>query len=97
MPVSAELGALAPVLERAGRPDPAERYDAGELARALMKAAERLPRPAPLPLVPTVTAPVDDQTILVPVPGVARAAIPAGAASIATNAAAPPPSRAPRR
>src|SRR5262245_36259332 len=54
MPVSADLGALAPVLERAGRPDPAERYDAGELGRALVQAAERLARPAPLPLVATI-------------------------------------------
>src|SRR5215510_8054659 len=45
MPVSADLGPLASVLERAGRPEPSERYDAGELARALVKAAERLPRP----------------------------------------------------
>jgi beta-lactam-binding protein with PASTA domain/tRNA A-37 threonylcarbamoyl transferase component Bud32 len=57
MPVSAELGPLASVLERAGRPEPSERYDAGELARALVQAAERLPRPAPLALVPTVVAP----------------------------------------
>jgi len=49
--VPAELGPLAPVLERAGRPDPTERFTAGELARALIQAAERLPRPAPLPLV----------------------------------------------
>lgn len=51
MPVSADLGPLASVLERAGRPDPAERYDAAELGRALVLSAERLPRPEPLPLV----------------------------------------------
>ena len=51
MPVSADLGPLAPVLERAGRPDPLERYDATALGRALLVAAERLSRPAPLPLV----------------------------------------------
>ena len=51
LPVSAELSHLAPVLERAGRPNPAERFDAGELARTLVRAAERLPRPAPLPIV----------------------------------------------
>lgn len=51
LPVSAELGQLAPVLERAGRPDPAERYDAPELARALVQTARLMPRPAPLPLV----------------------------------------------
>jgi len=51
LPVSAELSHLAPILERAGRPNPAERFDAGELARTLVRAAERLPRPAPLPIV----------------------------------------------
>jgi serine/threonine-protein kinase len=89
MPVSAELGALAPVLERSGRPDPAERYDAGELARALVQAAARLPRPSPLPLVPTsdlVARPStgDDPTLLVPA---GRGAAVAGAH--ATAAAAP--------
>ncbi|HWC68664.1 MAG TPA: PASTA domain-containing protein [Acidimicrobiales bacterium] len=53
MPVSAELGPLASVLEKAGRPAPAERSDAAELGRGLIQAAERLPRPAPLPLVMT--------------------------------------------
>ena len=65
LPVSAELGSLAPVLERAGRPDPAERYDAGELARALVQAAERLPRPAPLALVPTMPLSGGEETVLV--------------------------------
>ena len=51
MPVSAELGHLASIIERAGRPDPTDRSDAGELAHALVRAAERLPRPAPLPIV----------------------------------------------
>lgn len=51
LPVSAELGALASVLERAGRPNPAERSSAAELGRALVQAAEKLPKPAPLPLV----------------------------------------------
>src|SRR5215217_6838625 len=53
MPVSAELGPLAAVVERAGRPDPAERPDAATLGRELVEAARRLPRPAPLPIVPT--------------------------------------------
>ncbi len=53
MPVSAELGPLASVLERAGRPDPDERFDAAGLAKALVASAERLSRPAPLPLVLT--------------------------------------------
>jgi serine/threonine-protein kinase len=51
MPVSADLGALAPVLERAGRPTAEDRSTAAEFGRALMQAAEKLPRPAPLPLV----------------------------------------------
>jgi serine/threonine-protein kinase len=50
MPVSADLGALASVLERGGRPLPADRYTAAEFGRALVQAAERLPRPAPLPI-----------------------------------------------
>jgi len=53
LPVTAELGPLAPVLERAGRPDPAERSSASELGRGLAAAASKLARPAPLPLVLT--------------------------------------------
>lgn len=71
----AELGALAPVIEAAGVPDPAERIDAGELARRLDAVAPSLPRPAPLPLVtsPDVTAQLDpgDLTLL-PEPGPSR-------------------------
>ena len=48
MPVSADFGPLASVLERAGRPLPADRFTAAEFGRALMQAAERLPRPAPI-------------------------------------------------
>jgi eukaryotic-like serine/threonine-protein kinase len=51
MAVPDELGPLRRCLERAGRADPAERPDAGELAVSLMAAAEHLPRPDPLPLV----------------------------------------------
>jgi serine/threonine-protein kinase len=51
MPVSADLGPLAAVLERAGRPDPADRSTAAELGRGLVRAAEKLPRPAPIPIV----------------------------------------------
>ena len=49
MPVSADFGPLASILERAGRPLPADRFTAAEFGRALMQAAERLPRPAPIP------------------------------------------------
>ena len=50
MPVSADLGSLAAVLEKAGRPDPEDRSTAGEFGRGLVKAAENLPRPAPIPI-----------------------------------------------
>jgi serine/threonine-protein kinase len=50
MPVSAEMGALAAVLERAGRPQAADRSTAAEFGRALVRAAEKLPRPAPIPI-----------------------------------------------
>ena len=50
MPVSADLGPLASVLERAGRPEPADRSTAAEFGRALVRAAEKLPRPTPIPL-----------------------------------------------
>ncbi|MFM8564362.1 MAG: PASTA domain-containing protein [Acidimicrobiia bacterium] len=52
-PVSADLGGLASVLERAGRSDPLERSSAADMGRALIQAAPSLPRPAPLPLVST--------------------------------------------
>ena len=46
-----ELGALAPVLTRAGELDAEARLDAAGLARGLVDAAGALSRPAPLPLV----------------------------------------------
>jgi beta-lactam-binding protein with PASTA domain len=58
MPASADLGPLASVLERAGRPDPADRSSAAELGRNLVRAAEKLPRPAPIPIL--VTRPFDE-------------------------------------
>ena len=50
MPVSADLGSLASVLERAGRPEAEDRTTAAEFGQALVQAAETLPRPDPLPL-----------------------------------------------
>ncbi|MEZ5257605.1 MAG: PASTA domain-containing protein [Ilumatobacteraceae bacterium] len=50
LPVSADLGALASVLERAGRPKPQERSSAAEFGRSLVDVARKLPKPAPLPL-----------------------------------------------
>ena len=53
MPVSADLGSLAAVLEHAGRPEPDDRSTAAEFGRGLVQAAEKLPRPEPLPLLST--------------------------------------------
>ncbi len=50
MPVSADFGSLAAVFERAGRPDAGTRYTAAEFGRALVQSAEKMPRPAPLPI-----------------------------------------------
>ncbi len=79
MPVSAELGPLASVIERAGRPDPAERSTAAELGQGLITAAEKLPRPAPLALV-TTSAVVSsgDITAITPRPGHPAAVASAG-------------------
>lgn len=53
MPVSADLGPLASVFERAGRPEPDERSSAAEFGKGLVGAAANLPRPEPLPLLST--------------------------------------------
>lgn len=55
-----EMGPLGPVVERAGRPKPSERYaDAAAMGAALTDAARRLPPPAPLRL-PGLTEGLDD-------------------------------------
>ncbi len=47
-----ELGRLGPVVERAGRIEPADRYpDAATMRAALVDAARSLPPPGPIPLV----------------------------------------------
>ncbi len=76
MPVSADLGPLASVIERAGRPDPVERSTAAELGQGLIAAAEKLPRPAPLALVATSAALSNRDATAIG----ARAAVPASAA-----------------
>jgi serine/threonine-protein kinase len=102
MPVSADLGPLAAVFERAGRPDPDDRSSAAEFGRALHQAAERLPRPAPLPLVggallsapapvaPTAPAPAPASTVPgeVPVPDDVAPAEEASAAEASGDTAA---------
>ena len=51
LPVSADFGALAQVLERAGRPDAAERFTPREMGQALVQAAEKMARPTPIDIV----------------------------------------------
>ena len=53
MPVSADLGPLAAVFERAGRPERDDRATAAEFGQALVQAASKLSRPEPLPLLST--------------------------------------------
>ncbi|MEM9041864.1 MAG: PASTA domain-containing protein [Actinomycetota bacterium] len=53
MPVSADLGSLASILERAGRPEADDRFSAAEFGRALVDAAQTLPKPDPIPILAT--------------------------------------------
>jgi serine/threonine-protein kinase len=48
LPVSAELGPIAPLLERAGRPEEEERFTALEFGRALASIAVKMPLPEPI-------------------------------------------------
>ncbi len=48
LPVSADVGALAAPLERAARPDPAERSTALDFGRALAAVAAKVPAPEPV-------------------------------------------------
>ena len=50
-PVSADLGGLATVLDKAGRSDPLERASAAEMGRALVQAGPTLPRPTQIQIV----------------------------------------------
>lgn len=58
LPVTAELGPLATVLEHAARPEPTDRASAVEFGLELVGAARRLPRPEPLELTMTPPPPV---------------------------------------
>ena len=69
-----ELGPLGPIVEAAGRADPAERWSAAQLGRALMAVAGDLPSPEPLTLAPALpdpAAPFDAEpsTVVAPLPG----------------------------
>ncbi|MGE0726663.1 MAG: PASTA domain-containing protein [Acidimicrobiia bacterium] len=56
------FGPLAPLIEAAGRADPAERCTAAKFGVALIEAAETLPAPEPLPLTRTpVREPMADR------------------------------------
>lgn len=53
LPVNADFGALAQVLERAGRPTASERFSPREFGQALVQSAENLARPTPIDVVGT--------------------------------------------
>lgn len=57
------LGRLAPVLERAGRVDPAMRPDAGELVIAFLAASEDMPRPTEISLPGAISTTVLDAVV----------------------------------
>ena len=60
IPVPAELGLLAPVLEQAGSADPEDRLSAEALAQQISAVARQLRAPARLPL-PGLAATVDEE------------------------------------
>jgi serine/threonine-protein kinase len=90
MPVSADLGSLAAVLERAGRPDPEDRSTAAEFGRGLVRAAEKLPRPAPIPILAVGSFAEDPATMRRPNDPTGGIARPAGEAAPAAVQPAPP-------
>jgi serine/threonine-protein kinase len=53
LPVSADLGAIAATIEKAARPDAADRSSAQEFGRALAQVAAKLPPPAALEMLET--------------------------------------------
>ncbi len=73
-PVNADFGALAQLLERAGRPTATERYSPREFGQALVEAAPKMPRPTPIDIVGTglfdedVTASDPSNPIVRPLP-----------------------------
>jgi len=96
----AELGPLAPVVDRAGAIDPADRYpDAATMRHAIADAADALPPPGPLLLagmvdradpnptraVPDRTAPLFDQDAANPVGGPPTMPVPTVEALVAVE------------
>ncbi len=53
LPVNADFGALAQVLERSGRPTAPERFSPREMGQALVQNAEKMARPTPIDVVGT--------------------------------------------
>ena len=73
MPLPEELGPLAPVIGRAGTPNPADRLDAADLAAALAGVARQLPAPLPLTLAGTADeVTVEEDPDLTELPGQPR-------------------------
>ena len=99
--IPAEMDAMAPALEAAGRAGSEDRADASDVVRLLEEAATKLPRPAPLPIQDTTTASIpaavadgpDDLTIIPPTTAVAASGAPStanGPRLYDDRAAAPP-------
>jgi beta-lactam-binding protein with PASTA domain/serine/threonine protein kinase len=92
--VSADLGDLALVLERAGRPVVTDRYSAVEFGKALVATAALMPRPEPIPIVglgrfgdTTANLPrISDSTVIPEIAGTAGAGIGAAAGLAARSA-----------
>ena len=106
LPIPDEMGPLVPVLRRAGQVDPDERLDAAALGAGLVAAAERLTRPAPLPLVPpsfgngrddptdhTLVGPGANDQAVVPPPAGGSASGEADAGPTDATTVLPPPAR----
>lgn len=69
-PVNADFGAMAQVLERAGRPTADERHSPREFGQSLVEVAQNMPRPTPIDIVGTglFDAEVDESDPSKPVP-----------------------------
>ena len=97
MPVTADMGSLAAVLERAGRPEGEDRWTAAEFGAALVQAAETLPRPDPIPIMASSLfatsllqrpAPEPEPEPIVEEPSATVDQAPAGDAALPVDAAA---------
>jgi beta-lactam-binding protein with PASTA domain len=103
LPVNADFGALAQVLERAGRPDQAERCTPREFGQALVQAAEKLPRPTPIDIVgasvlfePTAAPSLGDPPVAERDPIIIRTTPPIAGSEQLNPVVAPPPPPTPK-